>query len=63
MYVCVCVCVCIGAELRCARYRARECNVTLETEITCRHVNKTNSVRLFGLFNKRTRYRPVLQER
>ncbi len=62
--VCVCVCVClracvrIGAELRCARYRARECNVTLETEITCRRVNKTNSVRLFSLFNKR-RYRPL----
>ncbi len=35
-------------------------NVTLETEITCRRVNKTNNVRLFNLFNKRTRYRPVL---
>ncbi len=60
-FVCVCVCVCAhrGGTPLCA-YRARECNVTLETEITCRRVNKANSVRLFGLFNKRTRYRPVL---
>ncbi len=50
--VCVCVCVC-----------ACVCACALETEITCRHVNKTNSVRLFGLFNKGTRYRLVLLER
>ncbi len=73
--VCVCVCVCV-CELTCVcvcarayrgrtplcAYRACECNVT-ETEITRRCVNKTNNVRLFSLFNKRTRYRPVLLER
>ncbi len=70
-FVCVCVCVCVCARV-CAHasggtplcaYRAHECNVTLETEITCRRVNKTNNVRQFSLFNKRTRYRPVLLER
>ncbi len=29
-------------------------------EITCCRVNKINNIRLFSLFNKRTRYRPVL---
>ncbi len=61
-FVCACVCVHRGRTLLCA-YRARKCNVTLETEITCRSVNKINNVRLFSLFNKRTRYIPVLLER
>ncbi len=68
--VCVCVCVCVracvhtivcvrtGAELRCARYRAQPCK--LETEMTCRRVNKINNIRLFSLFDEKTRYRPVL---
>ncbi len=51
--VCVCVCVRIGAELCCARYREqrRIVNAQVETEMTCRHVNKINNIRLFSLFN------------
>ncbi len=47
--VCVCVCVKRGC--------ARPCNVNVEKEMTCRRVNKINNIRLFSLFNKRTRYR------
>ena len=32
----------------------------VETEMTCRRVNKINNIRPFSLFNKRASYRPVL---
>ncbi len=57
-FVCVCVCANWGGTPLCAIQRARPCKV--ETEMTCRRVNKINNIRLFSLFNKRTRYRPVL---
>ncbi len=56
----VCVCVCASGLNSAVCDTERECNVTLEKEMTCRRVNKTNNIRLFGLFNKRTRYRPVI---
>ncbi len=55
MLTCVCVCVCVCEAGLCAIQRARPCNV--EKEMTCRRVNKINNIRLFSLFNKRTRYR------
>ncbi len=63
-YVCVCVCVCarIRAEFRGAHdtESVTICNAVLETEMICCHVHKISNRRLFSLFNKRTRYRPVL---
>ncbi len=44
---------CVCARLR-VRLCARLCSV--DTEMTCRHVNKINNMRLISLFNKRTRY-------
>ncbi len=50
--LCVCVCACVWGGTPLCAYRARERNVTLETEITCRRVNKTNNVRLFSLIKE-----------
>ena len=53
----VSVCACVRTmELRRARYREQRRNPNahhVETEMTCRHVNKVNNIRPFSLFNKR----------
>ncbi len=62
--VCACtlVCVCVsekqGLSPLCAIQRVRLCKV--ETEITCRRVNKINNIRPYSLLNQITRYRPFL---
>ena len=61
MLTCVCahvsVCACVRTmELRRARYREQRRNPNahhVETEMTCRRVNKVNNIRPFSLFNKR----------
>src|SRR4029434_8835077 len=62
---CVCAHVSVGlcASRRSSAMRgvdSREVKTRdhVETEITCRRVNKINNIRLFILFNKRTSYRP-----
>ena len=55
-YVSVCACVRIGMEISRARYREQKRNLNahyVETEMTCRRVNKINNIRPFSLFNKR----------
>ncbi len=52
-YVCVCVCANRGGTPLCTIQRAQPRKV--EIEMTCRHVNKINNIRLYSLFNKRTR--------